>query len=60
MEPTNEQEVGVSKGTEIEKIVEANFKAECTEVGMYMAIARLAQRDGMPEVAEVLKTIAWD
>jgi rubrerythrin len=27
---------------------------------MYLAMARLAQREGLPEVAEVLKTIAWE
>ncbi|MEN4018925.1 MAG: ferritin family protein [Methanobacterium sp.] len=54
------KEMEISKGTEMEEIVEANFKGECTEVGMYMAMARLAQRDGLPEVAEVLKTIAGE
>jgi rubrerythrin len=60
MESIDNQEIGISKGTDMEEIVAANFKGECTEVGIYMAIARLAQRDGMPEVAEVLKSIAWD
>lgn len=32
------KEMEVSKGTEMEEIVEANFKGECTEVGMYMAM----------------------
>lgn len=53
-------ELGVSKGTEMEEVVEKNFNGECAEVGMYLAIARLAQRDGFPEVAEVLKSIAWE
>lgn len=56
----NKDEIGISKGTEMEEIVEANFNGECAEVGMYLAIARLAQRDGLPEVAEVLKSIAWE
>jgi rubrerythrin len=60
MELINEHEIGVCKGSEIEKLVQANFNGECQEVGMYLAMARLAQRDGMPEVAEVLKTIAWE
>ena len=38
----------------------ANFNGECQEVGMYLAMARLAQRDGLPEIAETLKTIAWE
>ena len=60
MELINEHEIGVCKGTEMEKDVKANFEGECAEVGMYLAMARLAQRDGLPEVAEVLKTIAFE
>ncbi len=55
MELINEHVIGVCKGTEMEKDVKANFEGECAEVGMYLAMARLAQRDGLPEVAEVLK-----
>lgn len=60
MELINEHEIGVCKETDLEKIVQANFIGETQEVGMYLAMARLAQREGMPEVAEVLKTIAWE
>lgn len=60
MELINEHEIGVCKETDLEKIVQANFMGETQEVGMYLAMARLAQREGMPEVAEVLKTIAWE
>lgn len=60
MELINEHEIGVCKGTELEEAVQANFNGECQEVGMYLAMARLAQREGLPEVAEVLKTIAWE
>jgi rubrerythrin len=60
MELINEHKIGVCKGTDLEKLVHANFNGECQEVGMYLAMARLAQREGMPEVAEVLKTIAWE
>ena len=60
MEIINEHEIGICKGTDLEKLVNANFNGECQEVGMYLAMARLAQREGMPEVAEVLKTIAWE
>lgn len=41
-------------------MVDVNFKGEATEVGLYFAMARQAQREGYAEVAEVLKTIAWD
>lgn len=60
MELINEHAIGVCKGTGLEKDVKANFEGECAEVGMYLAMARLAQRDGLPEVAEVLKTIAFE
>ncbi|WP_414469945.1 ferritin-like domain-containing protein [Methanobacterium sp. ACI-7] len=60
MKIINEHEIGICKGTDIEDLVNANFNGECLEVGMYLAMARLAQREGMPEVAEVLKTIAHE
>lgn len=56
----NEHMIGVSRKTWIEEVVEANFRGECAEVGMYLAMARQAQREGLPEVAEVLKTIAME
>ena len=28
----------------------ANFNGECTEVGMYLAMARVAHREGYPEI----------
>lgn len=58
MEISNEHKIGVCEGTEMEKIVQANFNGETQEVGMYMAMARQAQREGKPEVAEVLTLIA--
>lgn len=60
MEIINEHKIGISKGTAVENEVMANFKGECTEVGLYLAMARQAQRDGYPEIAETLKTIAWE
>ena len=38
----------------------ANFMAECTEVGMYLAMSRQADREGYPEVAEAYKRIAYE
>ncbi len=52
--------LGIAKGTPIEAEVEANFRGETMEVGLYLAMARQAQREGYPEIAEVLKSIAWD
>ena len=37
-----------------------NFMGECTEVGMYLAMSRQADREGYPEVAEAYKRIAWE
>jgi rubrerythrin len=36
------------------------FQGECAEVGMYIAMARQAEREGYPEVAETMKRIAWE
>lgn len=38
----------------------ANFLGECTEVGMYLAMSRQADRQGYPEVAEAYKRIAFE
>ena len=37
-----------------------NFTGECTEVGMYLAMSRQADREGYPEVAEAYKRIAFE
>ncbi|WP_294661907.1 ferritin family protein [uncultured Fusobacterium sp.] len=38
----------------------ANFEGECTEVGMYLAMSRAADREGYPEIAEAYKRIAFE
>lgn len=38
----------------------ANFQGECTEVGMYLAMSRVADREGYPEIAEAYKRIAFE
>ena len=58
----DEHFIGVAKGVE-EDIIEAlraNFMGECTEVGMYLAMSRQADREGYPEVAEAYKRIAFE
>ena len=48
----DEHRVGVAQGLD-ERVVEglrANFTGECTEVGMYLAMARVAHREGYPEI----------
>jgi rubrerythrin len=58
----DEHRIGVAQGVD-EEIVEglrANFVGECTEVGMYLAMSRQADREGYPEVAEAYKRIAFE
>ena len=52
--------IGVAKGVDPEIVegLKANFMGECTEVGMYLAMSRQADREGFPEVAEAYKRIA--
>jgi rubrerythrin len=56
----NEVKIGAAKGTEIEDAVAKEFRGESWEVGVYLAMARQAQREGYPEVALVLESIAMD
>ncbi len=54
--------VGVAKGTD-EKVIEGlrmNFTGECSEVGMYLAMSRVADREGYPEIAEAFKRYAFE
>ncbi len=37
-----------------------NFSGECGEVGMYLAMARQADREGYPEIAEAFKRYAFE
>ena len=57
-----EHEVGVAKGAP-EDIIEglrANFEGECSEVGMYLAMARVAHREGYPEIGEYWRRAALE
>ncbi len=56
----SENKIGIVKGTVVEEAAENNFKGETGEVGLYLAMAKQAQREGYPEIAEVLKTIAFE
>ncbi len=55
-----ENKLGEAKGSPLEEAVEANFRGETSEVGLYLAMAHQAQQEGYSEVAEVLKTIALE
>ncbi len=58
----DEHTIGVAKGVDAEVLegLKANFTGECTEVGMYLAMSRQADREGYPEIAEAYKRIAWE
>ncbi|MBQ7262066.1 MAG: NADH peroxidase [Lachnospiraceae bacterium] len=57
-----EHVVGVAKGApeDILEDLRSNFKAECSEVGMYLAMSRVAFREGYPEIGEYWKTAAFE
>jgi rubrerythrin len=51
---------GIVDDEEVVKGLRANFEAECTEVGMYLAMSRQADREGYPEIANAFKRYALD
>ena len=58
----DEHRVGVAQGLD-ERVVEglrANFTGECTEVGMYLAMARVAHREGYPEIGLYWEKAAYE
>ena len=57
-----EHNVGDGKvdDAEVMEGLRANFNGECCEVGMYLAMARVAEREGYPEVAEAYKRYAYE
>lgn len=60
VELVNEDKIGSSKGTAVEEAVEQNFRGETSEVGLYLAMSKQAEREGYAEVAGAMKSIAWD
>jgi rubrerythrin len=58
----DEHRIGVAKGLDAEVVegLRQNFTGECTEVGMYLAMSRQAEREGFPEVAEAYKRYAFE
>ena len=58
----DEHKIGVAKDVDPEVLegLKQNFAGECTEVGMYLAMSRQADREGYPEVAEAYKRIAFE
>ena len=57
-----EHVVGVAQGVREDIIADlrANFEGECSEVGMYLAMARVAHREGYPEIGLYWEKAAWE
>jgi rubrerythrin len=58
----DEHRVGITDGID-PKIIEGlhqNFTGECSEVGMYLAMSRVADREGYPEISEAFKRYAFE
>ena len=58
----SEHVVGVAQGSseDIMEDLRANFNGECTEVGMYLAMSRVAYREGYPEIGAYWEKAAWE
>ncbi len=61
-EYVSEHIVGIANGVDPEIIegLRMNFNGECAEVGMYLAMSRVADREGYPEIAEAWKRYAFE
>ena len=62
-----EHELGVAdaipagaEGDFVRQGLKDHFMGECTEVGMYLAMSRQADREGYPEVADAFRRYAWE
>ena len=57
-----EHVVGVAQGVSEDILADlrANFAGECSEVGMYLAMARVAHREGYPEIGLYWEKAAWE
>ena len=57
-----EHVVGIAKGVDATVVegLRAHFNGECCEVGMYLAMARVAEREGYPEIAEAYTRYAFE
>ena len=62
LEFVTEHKIGDGKvdNAEIIEGLNNHFMGECTEVGMYLAMSRQADREGYPEIAEAFKRYAWE
>ena len=57
-----EHVVGIAKGVDADiiKDLQAHFNGECCEVGMYLAMARVAFREGYPEIGLYWEKAAYE
>lgn len=57
-----EHVIGVAQGApeDIMEDLRANFNAECSEVGMYLAMSRVAHREGYPEIGLYWEKAAYE
>ena len=57
-----EHVVGVAQGSseDIMSDLRANFDGECAEVGMYLAMSRVAFREGYPEIGQYWEKAAFE
>ena len=57
-----EHVLGIAKGVDKEIVdgLRSNFEGECSEVGMYLAMARVAMREGYPEVGMYYEKAAFE
>ena len=67
LEFVTKHELGIAKdipqteeGAFVLQGLKDHFLGECTEVGMYLAMSRQADREGYPEVAEAFKRYAFE
>ncbi len=58
----SEHVVGVAQGVREDILADlrANFEGECSEVGMYLAMARVAHREGYPEIGLYWEKAAYE
>ena len=58
----DEHRIGVAAGVDAEVYegLQQNFMGECTEVGMYLAMARQAHREGYPEIGLYYEKAAYE
>ena len=52
--------VAANVSEDIKSDLRANFEGECTEVGMYLAMARVAHREGYPEIGMYYEKAAYE